>query len=89
VFHSIAKVIERKSAGVSLSRSVAAAVVLARVNSINEGKWEATRFRNGRLTITAPSSIAAQELCWRQSELIKQINQLFDESIITALSFRS
>lgn len=89
VFHSIAKVIDRKTGGLSMSRSVTAAVILAKINSINGGQWEATKFRNGRLAITAPSAIAAQELTWRKTELLKKINFLFDEQIVKDVTIKS
>lgn len=96
MFHSIAKVIKGKSVGVRASRSVVAAIVLAKINSLNGdrwGNWQAIKFQNGRVTIVAPSAIEAQELVWRKSELLSEVKLLFDHStdqpIITDLIIRT
>ncbi len=89
MFQSIGKVIERKNTDSGLAQSLTAAIVLARINEQGNGRWQATQFRKGRLTLTAPSPIEAQELKLRQLVILAEINSLFNETLVKQLIVRS
>ncbi len=72
-----------------LARSLEAAVVLAKATACGAGRWQATKFRHGRLTLVAPSPIAAQELTLRASEVLDALNALFGQPLIKQLLIRS
>ncbi len=72
-----------------LARSLEAAAVLAKVNACGAGRWQATKWRHGRLTIVAPSPIAAQELTLRSLEVLNSLNDAFDRPVIRQLFIQS
>lgn len=89
VFHSIGKVIDVKTKSTGLSRSLKAAIIVAQATECGAGQWQAVRFRNGQLTLVAPTSIAAQELVLRRTEILDQINTALKDSIIKTLYITS
>lgn len=89
MFQAIGKVIEVKTANTGLARSLEAAVVLAKVTELGAGRWQAARFRNGRLLLTAPSAIAAHELVLRRAAILAEINTMFGSEVVKQLSIRS
>lgn len=88
MFNSIGSIITVKTAP-GLSRSLKAAMVVAKVTDEGKGQWQATSFRKGRLTLVAPSPIEAQELVFRKDEIKKQINTALGGEIVERLIIRS
>lgn len=72
-----------------VGRSLEAAVVLARINDVKSAQWEAVRFRKGVLTIEASTPLIAQDLVLRQGQLLKTLNNLFDQETIQRLVIRT
>ncbi len=72
-----------------LNQSFAAAVVLAKANQCGGGKWQATRFRKGRLTIVAPSPVYAQELALRKAKIKEELNEALGSELIKQLIIQS
>lgn len=89
MFQSIGKAVEIKVASVGLARSLEAAVVLAKADSCAAGRWKATRYRKGKLTLTAPSPVAAQELVLRKQLILRELQQVLGETVVTELFIRS
>lgn len=89
MFQSIGKSIQIKVASTGLSKSLEAAMVLSKVNESSQGRWQATRFRRGQLTLVAPSPAAAQDLALRRSIILKEVNDLFGQPVVTRLIVRS
>lgn len=88
MFKPISQII-KKTTATGLSRSIDAAVVLAKATQIAAGRFEAVRYRNGRLTIVAPSPVAAQDLVLRKEAIITELNNVFAERVIKELYVRS
>ncbi len=88
MFKPISQIITKKT-GNGLSRSIDAAVVLAKVKQVSAGRFEPIRYRNGRLTIIAHSPVAAQDLVLRKEAIIAQLNSAFGESVVKELYVRS
>lgn len=88
MFQSIGNIITVKTTP-GLSRSLKAAMVVAKATEAGDGTWQATAFRKGRLTLVAPSPIEAQELVLRKEELKKQINTALGDEIVERLIIRS
>lgn len=88
MFHSIGNIITVKATP-GLSRSLKAAMVVAKTTEIGNEAWQATSFRKGRLTLVAPSPIEAQELVLRKDEVKKQINTALGNEIVERLVIRS
>lgn len=89
MFQPIGQVVESKIQQQGLTRSILAAIVIAQATNCGQGRWQATRFRLGRLTLVAASAIAAQELQLRRIEIINEINQSLGESLVAKLIIRS
>lgn len=85
---TIGNIIQFKTAP-SLSRSLEAAVVLARLNAIANNEWQATQFRKGTLTITTPNPAQAQQLVLKKESLRKQYNELLGGEIVNRLVIRT
>lgn len=68
-----------------LQQSLTAAMVIARVNTLSDGSWQATQFKKSRLYLAAKTPIDAQELVIRQDELLFQINKLLGDKAVDRL----
>ena len=88
MFKPLGKVVIQKSTP-GLARSIEAAVVVVKATECAAGRFQAIRFRNGRLTVVAPSLIAAQELVLRKLAIIEEINTFLGERIVRDLFIRS
>lgn len=89
MFLPIGQSVEGKVAALGLSRSLAAAVILAKVTEWGSGRWQATKFRSGQLTLVAPSSIAASELYASRERLVGEINTFLGQEVIKKLIVRT
>jgi hypothetical protein len=89
VFQAIGKVINVKPVSAGLARSLQAAMIIAKATECSQGQWQAVRFRSGRLTITAPSPIAAQELSLRRNQVLEQINRTLGGQIVNQILIKS
>jgi hypothetical protein len=86
MFQAVGKIIEVKtntpSQSLGLAQSLNAAIILAKVTEYGNGRWQATRFRKGRLLLIASSAIEAQELYLQREIIKKELNELFNENLI-------
>ena len=88
MFKPIGRIVNQKTTN-GLARSISAAVVVAKATATAAGRFEAIRFRNGRLTIVAPSLMAAQDLALQKEQIVEELNTAFGERIIKDLYVRS
>lgn len=88
MFKPIGRIVKQKTA-TGLARSISAAVVVTKATTTAAGRFEAVRFRNGRLTIVAPSLMAAQDLALQKEQIIIELNTAFGDHIVKDLFVRS
>lgn len=85
---SIRQIIKAKTAR-PLAKSIEAAIVLAKATECGQGRWQAVRFRLGRLTLLAPAAIEAQELKLKRESIRAEINQVLGEEVVKQLVVRT
>ena len=73
----------------SLATTATAAYVCHAANELSSGRYQAVSFKDGMLTLAAPSSAAAQDLKYQTEELLTQINNKLNASQIKSIRIRT
>jgi len=74
-FEPIRQTVARQLARRGLGPVAEAAFVCAAANELAEGRFEAIRWRGGRLSIVAANSLVAHELTFLKADLIRALRQ--------------
>lgn len=72
-----------------LGQSFEAAAVIAKVNEVAAGQWQAVRFRKNTLFINCQSPIQSQELMFQKEKLRQQLNVLLNGEVVKRLVIRT
>ncbi len=85
---SIDNLLSKRMNKLGLNNEFQAAYVLSQANALADGRFEAVRFLHGNLTLSCPSSIAAQEIKFIEKDLINKINEKIKPQQIKRISYR-
>lgn len=88
MFEKVDEIIDRRAKYYGLHDQIEAARICFEAKRLYTIQLEPISFKNGILTVSVKKSTEAQELQFKEKEVIKKLNQKIGQEVVKHLKFR-